>query len=414
MVSRVVVINDASVARGGATGLALLSIRMLRARGLAVTYIVGDTGDAPELRELGVEVVAVGGRQLVLENRLKAASRGIYNAAARDIVSGWISANDEPGTVYHLHGWSKILSPAIFDALRPVASRTVIHAHDFFLACPNGAYMDYQKSEPCERVPLGLDCLVTNCDKRSYGQKLWRAARQAVVRYRFDQKAAWSAIVMIHEKMGPYLARAGYAPSLLTTLRNPVEPFSSQRIRAELNGDFFFVGRVEAEKGIEDLIGAAELANVPLKVVGDGPLRDRLERDHPTVQFFGWRSREEIAELLVTARAVVMPSRYPEPFGLVAAEAVYSGIPVILSQTAFLGEEVDKGGVGFVCDGRDRESFAGVLARVRDMPESDVRVMSEHAFARLVGLANDVDTWIDNLLSLYQAANAPMVGAASA
>ena len=37
MISRIVILNDASVARGGATGLALLSIRLLRARGFEVT-----------------------------------------------------------------------------------------------------------------------------------------------------------------------------------------------------------------------------------------------------------------------------------------------------------------------------------------------------------------------------------------
>lgn len=44
-----------------------------------------------------------------------------------------------------------------------------------------------------------------------------------------------------------------------------------------------------------------------------------------------------------------MASRYPEPFGLVAAEASMSGLPVILSDTAFLAEEVEKLGSVFRC-----------------------------------------------------------------
>ena len=413
MVSRVVVFNDASVARGGATGLALLSIRMLRERGIAVTYIVGDSGNAPELADLGVEVVAVGGRQLVQENKLKAASRGIYNTHARRVAADWISANDRPNTVYHLHGWSKILSPAIFDALRPVASRTLIHAHDFFLACPNGAYMDYQKVEPCERVPLGASCLSTNCDKRSYPQKLWRVARQTALLKSLDKSGPWGGIAMIHETMAPYLEKAGFPPRMLTTVRNPAEAFCAERIAAEANRAFFFVGRVEAEKGIEDLIEAAQLAGVPLKVIGDGPLREELSRAHPEVEFFGWRSRDEIAALIRHARAVVMPSRYPEPFGLVAAEASLSGLPVILSRTAFLGREIAEGGIGFVCEGRDREAFAATLGDMRDLPAADIRQMSERAFSGNVSLANSPAAWIDALLELYRGAlSAPAKAAA--
>lgn len=401
---RVVMVNDSSIARGGATGLALLSARLLAERGIAVTYLAGDDGAAKDLAALGVDIRPLGGQQLVRETAARAATRGIYNPEARALVARTIAELDGPSTVYHVHGWSKILSPSIFTALRPVAARTVIHAHDFFLACPNGGFMDYRAEEPCARRPLGLSCLATNCDKRSYSQKLWRVGRQLTLHRTLDRTAPWSAFAMIHPAMAPYLAMAGYPAARLREVRNPVLPFREERIQVERNRAVFFIGRVEAEKGIEELIAATARAAMPLTVIGEGPLREELTLRHPEVSFLGWRSREEMTELVGAARLLAMPSRYPEPFGLVAVEASQSGLPVILSDTAFLAKEMSREGVGFACRTRDPAAFADSLAKVRDMPEAEIRTMSERGFARTAPLAGTSDQWIDQLLSLYASA----------
>ncbi|WP_158228571.1 glycosyltransferase family 4 protein [Sinorhizobium fredii] len=400
--SRVVVINDASSAFGGATGIALLSIRLYRARGIDVTFIVGDSGDNAEPTALGAEVVSVGGRQLMNETPLVAAMRGIYNPAANRTLRSWMASSDTANTVYHVHGWSKILSPSIFDALRPVASRTVVHAHDFFLACPNGGFMDYVAGRPCSRAPLSFDCLKTNCDKRSYAQKMWRVARQLALQKSFDFHSQGAKILMIHEKMADLLIRSGYPRDRLVTVRNPATGFTAKRIPAERNRAIYFVGRLEAEKGIEDAITAAKRAKVPFKVIGDGPLRPRLSSAFPDVQFLGWNSRERIADLLADARALVMPSRYPEPYGLVVAEASQSGLPIVLSASAFLAQEVVDKGIGFSCNTQDADALSALFARLDGMSSDEIRVMSERAFSNVAHLSNTPDRWADELLAIYE------------
>jgi len=140
-ISRVVLLNDFSIARGGATTLVLLLLRLLRARGISVTMIAGDDGDNPAFAELGVDIVTLGQKALLGGNPLASAVNGINNRSASALLSDWIDRNDTPGTVYHTHVWSQILSPSIFVPLRRVAGRPAIHAHDFFHACPNGAFM---------------------------------------------------------------------------------------------------------------------------------------------------------------------------------------------------------------------------------------------------------------------------------
>lgn len=402
MLSHVVLLNDFSIARGGATMLVLLLLRLLRLRGVPVTMFVGDDGDNPEFAALGAEVVKLGQKRLLGANPIRAAVNGIDNRAASAMIADWIDRNDTPGTVYHAHVWSQILSPSIFIPLRKVAERTAVHAHDFFHACPNGAYMDYRKEERCLRAPLGLGCIGTNCDRRAYVHKLWRVARQARLFSAMGKDVPWGKIVLIHEKMVEGFKRAGYPPGNLQTARNPAAPFVAERISAERNKSFFFIGRLEQEKGPQDALAAARLAGVPLEVVGDGPMRAELEAQYPEMTFHGWREQREIGGLLGNARALVIPSRLPEPFGLVAAEAAASGLPLVLTDMAFLADEVVERGMGMACNTQNATIFAEALSNIAGLPEPEMRAMSERAFAGGMKLANTETEWVEALLQIYE------------
>ncbi|WP_221967453.1 glycosyltransferase family 4 protein [Rhizobium leguminosarum] len=400
-IDRVVIIDDYSVARGGATALAVLSAKLFRELDIPVTYICGDDASNAELVALGVSMVGLNSRDLLSAERAKAFVTGIHNGAAVRMVANWIAANDTANTVYHVHGWHQILSPAIFRALLPVARRCVVHAHDFFTACPNGAFFDYQAQEICLRRPLGGSCIATACDKRSYSHKLWRAARGSNILRLLKDRADFGRIILLHEKMASFLVGAGYRPERLTTIRNPVAPLSIKRIEAETNDEFVFIGRLDEEKGIEDAVAATRKAGVRLCVMGDGPLMPLVAASGDHVRAVGWQSHAEIGPTIRKARALLMPSRYPEPFGLVAIEAARSGLPVIMSRSAFLAEEMQRAGMAIACDTADESAFADTLTRFSQMPSHEVRVMSERAFLKSPDLASTHEEWRDALLSEY-------------
>lgn len=340
-IDRVVIIDDYTSARGGATTLSLLSAKLFRDLNIPVTYICGDDGANAELAGLGVSIVPLNSHDLINAGRAKAFVAGIYNVFAVRMIATWVRANDTPNTAYHVHGWSKILSPAIFKALMPVARRCVVHAHDFFLACPNGAFFDYQAQEICFRPPLGVSCIATACDKRSYSHKLWRAARGSNVFRHLKNQTDFGRIILLHEKMASFFLCAGYQRERLTTIRNPISPLSIKRVEAEANDEFVFIGRLDEEKGVEDAVAATRRAGGRLCVIGDGPLKERVVASGDHVRALGWQSHTEIGLTIRHASALLMPSRYPEPFGLVALEAAGSGIPVIMSRNAFLAEEME-------------------------------------------------------------------------
>ncbi|NYJ12107.1 glycosyltransferase involved in cell wall biosynthesis [Rhizobium leguminosarum] len=397
-----VVVDDYSVARGGATGLAVLSAKLFRGLDIPVTYISGDDAANAELAALGVSMVGLNSRDLLSAERAKAFVTGIHNGAAVRMVANWIAENDTANTVYHVHGWHQILSPAIFKALAPVAGRCVVHAHDFFTACPNGAFFDYQAQEICLRRPLGGGCIATACDKRSYSHKLWRVARGSNILRLLKGQAEFGRIILLHEKMASFLVGTGYRPERLTTIRNPVAPLSINRIEAEANDEFVFIGRLDEEKGVEDAVAATRRAGVRLCVIGDGPLMPRVAASGDHVRAVGWQSHAEIGPIIRRARALLMPSRYPEPFGLVAIEAARSGLPVIMSRSAFLAEEMERAGMALACDTADESAFAETLTRFSQMPAQEVRAMSERAFRLSPDLASTHEEWRDALLAEYQ------------
>ncbi|WP_244530037.1 glycosyltransferase family 4 protein [Rhizobium sp. NFR07] len=401
-IDRIVVINDFSIARGGGTALALLSVRLLRETGVRVTYICGDDGQNPEFSALDVEVVALRGDPILSAKRHRAMIEGLHNARAREMVERWVAANDSAGTVYHVHGWSKIMSPAVFEALAPVSHRTVLHAHDFFLACPNGSFYDYRREMPCGCKPLAAGCVLRNCDKRNYAQKLWRVARSSRLRsLLFAPNRRYGRVLLIHQGMAGDFRQAGYTDEALHALRNPTVPFQADRVRAEDNRDFFYIGRLEPEKGILEAAAAASTAGVRLTVIGDGPLRTRIAGMGEAVKVLGWLSHEEIGRAVRQARALIMSSRYPEPFGLVAVEASTSGIPVILPHTACLARDMTAAGIGLACDMGNPHQLAQAVATIRDMGHDDIRRMSIRAHAGLSRLSTTPDEWRDGLLAQY-------------
>jgi glycosyltransferase involved in cell wall biosynthesis len=398
-----VVIDDFSTGGGGQTQLALLSAKQARRGGLPVAYIGGDTGGNAELADLGVEIVSAGNAPLVKRDKLDAAIRGIFDLRIHNLIANWIIRNDSPGTIYHLHGWAQTLSPAVFAALRPVRERVILHAHDYFLLCPNGAFYDYPSASLCTRTPLSLPCLTKNCDKRSYSQKLWRSARQIALRLAFNIATMPARIVLIHQDMAAPFIRAGVPASKLVTVRNPITPYSPTRIPAEQNSDIFFIGRVQEEKGIEDLIAALALTGSSLVVIGDGPLKEALAKQHPQITFTGWLNRNEIAARATHARLLVMPSRYPEPFGLVCLEAATAGIPVIVPPSALLARDVAANGIGYVCNTRDHAAFANVLGQAsRD--DAAIKKMSVAGHALAGTLAPGPAAWGEELRTVYRQA----------
>lgn len=99
-----------------------------------------------------------------------------------------------------------------------------------------------------------------------------------------------------------------------------------------------FVGRLAEAKGAPDAIEAWRLSGIdlPLVFAGSGPLRADIEREGFEVT--GWLDRARLSSLYRRAKAVLLPSRWQEPFGIVGVEAQAMGIPVVTWESGGVAE----------------------------------------------------------------------------
>lgn len=152
-------------------------------------------------------------------------------------------------------------------------------------------------------------------------------------------------------------------------------------------GDYLlFVGRITAEKGIEDAIALSRATGIRLKVAAKVHLESEHQHfreivqpaiDDDVIDFLGELGPEERDPLYAGALATVMLGAWPEPFGLVAIESMATGTPVIARRAGALVETVVHGESGFIVD-----DVAEATLAVGRVAELDRRAIRDSALAR--------------------------------
>jgi glycosyltransferase involved in cell wall biosynthesis len=131
-----------------------------------------------------------------------------------------------------------------------------------------------------------------------------------------------------------------------------------------------YAGRISPEKGIDTLLTAAGRTGLPVRIAGS--TSGNLEFDEmtpPNVSFVGFLDRDRLAGFYQKARFSVVPSICFETFGLVAAEAMSYGLPVIASRIGALPEIVEDGVTGFLFTPGNSEELAGKMKLLWENPD---------------------------------------------
>jgi glycosyltransferase involved in cell wall biosynthesis len=151
-------------------------------------------------------------------------------------------------------------------------------------------------------------------------------------------------------------------------------------------GYLLFIGRMSPDKGVHRAIRVARRAGMPLEIVTK--MRDAGERAYfeevvspllgPGDPLPAERSLAERLELLHHAEALLNPIRWPEPFGLVMAEALAAGVPVLAFPSGAAPEIVESGRTGFLCGSEDE--MVAAVARLPELDRAACRASAEHRF----------------------------------
>jgi glycosyltransferase involved in cell wall biosynthesis len=141
---------------------------------------------------------------------------------------------------------------------------------------------------------------------------------------------------------------------------------------------FLYVGRLVSYKRPELVVDAFRGLDARLRVVGDGHLRERLERDAPpNVEFLGEQGEEELRDLYRRAQAFVYPA--DEDFGIVMAEVQACGTPVIGLRRGGAVDIVRDGETGWLVERQDVAELQGAIRRaaVEDLDPVAIRSNAE-------------------------------------
>ncbi|MFN8629748.1 MAG: glycosyltransferase family 4 protein [Chloroflexota bacterium] len=163
-------------------------------------------------------------------------------------------------------------------------------------------------------------------------------------------------------------------------------PFERRR-----DDSLVFAGRVAPEKGIVDAIEVAKRSGRPLRIiakVGTHPeeaayakevFEPALASAGSLVEFLGEVSGEERDQLVASSYATLMPSAWPEPFGLVAIESLACGTPVITRRVGGLPEIIREGIDGFFGD--DVTHMASLVERAGRLDREAIRASAIDRFS---------------------------------
>ncbi len=271
---------------------------------------------------------------------------------------------EEKPDVAHFHNTLAVISPAAYYACAEAGVPVVQTLHNYRLVCPSATLMrDGRVCEACLGRSVAWPGVVHACYRDS------RAATAAV-----------TGLLAVHHAMGTWrqkvdvyvalteFARRKFVEGGLPEQRIAVKPNFLVRDPGARRGHgecALYVGRLAEEKGPQVLLKAwARLGgHVPLKIAGDGPLREELGRQVGAMgvteaELLGLMSSEEIAGLLHGARFLVFPSVWYEGFPMTIAEAFACGVPVIASRLGSMAEIVADGKTGLHFTAGDEADLA--------------------------------------------------------
>jgi glycosyltransferase involved in cell wall biosynthesis len=268
--------------------------------------------------------------------------------------------------VMHAHNTFPLISPAAYAAAREEGVPVVQTLHNFRLVCANGLlFRDGHVCEDCIGRSIPWPAVVHKCYRHSLSASGVVAAMQLYHR----AKGTWQHDVDLYIALTEF-ARAKLIEGGLPAERIVVKPnfvdweCSAGQGDAPGAGDFLlYVGRLSEEKGIRTLLAAwnGSEGMLPLRIVGDGPLKDEVLQASATdsrIQWLGYLPGPEVQQLLRGARALVLPSECYEMFPLVVLEAFSMSAPVIGSRTGSLESILEEGKTGMLFETANSHELA--------------------------------------------------------
>ena len=312
----------------------------------------------------------------------------------------------EQPQVAHFNNTFPLISPAAYYAAKAEQIPVVQTLRNYRLSCVNGYF--FRDGRVCE------DCLGRAVPWPGVLHACYRSSRTAsgVVALLLSMHRlarTWTTMVDVYVALTTF-AREKFIQAGLPAEKIMLRPNFISQVPAVGDGAgnyALFVGRLSPEKGLNTLIKAWEQLNgeLPLNVVGDGPLAplvSEVANRVPGIKWLGWKSTQEVYELIGGARVLVFPSELYEMHPRVTVEAFAKGTPVIAAKVGAAAEVVEHGRTGLHFRPGDADDLVRQVrwacTHSREMTRMRQRVRAEFE-ARYTA-----DQGYERLMSIYDAA----------
>jgi glycosyltransferase involved in cell wall biosynthesis len=369
-----------SNAPSGENQLVQAEVALLRGAGVDVVEMFEDSDSIPP----GVRGV------------LRAAPGPVYSPSGVRRFTRML-AETQPDVV-HLHQVEPLISPWVVRVAAKHDVPVVQTVHAYRHACVNGVHLrDGHVCTDCVGTRLALPGIRHGCYRDSRLQTLPVTVGLDV--HRRTWRHGVQRFLVLTAFMRDMLAATGI-PTEKITLRPTWVP--DPGVPPATGSDVLYVGRLDVPKGIDRLLEAWELGGSrsgrTLVVVGDGPLRDRVQAAAATgsVRWLGQVPQEEVAVAMAGAAYVVVPSRVFEGYPLAVAEAFARARPVLTVSGGSVGTIVDDS-IGWVVD-PSAEALAEAIARIDDDEAAPRGAAARSAYER----SSTPQRGLESLMRVYE------------
>ena len=302
------------------------------------------------LREMGhsVEVYEENNDRLSSLNAIQLACKTIWSKEAYKTVKQLLAK--QPHDIVHVQNFFPLISPSVYYAAKSMGVPVVQTLRNYRLLCPNAMFFrEGSVCEACIGKALPLPGVLHGCYRES--QTASGAVATMLTVHRLMQ--TWMQKVDLYIDLTEFarqkFIQGGFPEDKIVVKPNFVNP--DPGIGQGSGGYALYVGRLSVEKGLDTLLAAWEKLGkqLPLKIVGDGPLANQVVEATQrlgNVEWLGRKPVQEVYALMGEAKLVIFPSKWYETFGRVAVEAFAKGTPVIAANIGAIAEVVEHGRTG--------------------------------------------------------------------
>lgn len=284
-----------------------------------------------------------------ISDKLKAGLSSIYNFSSSKIVEEKI-IQFNPHLI-HVHNFFPLLSPSVFYIANKNKIPIIITLHNYRLICANALlFRDGHICEECISKVFPLSGIRHKCYRQSSVQSAAVTMMSSVHKVIGTWKKMINTYIVLTEFGRDKFIHSSLnlPPEKVVVKPNFVVDFGFGNDKRE--NYYVFFGRLTEEKGIKILLESVKFFSFKLKIIGDGPLRDFVEKntmDYPNIEFVGFKDKEYIINELKNARGVIFPSIWYEGLPLSIIEALSTGTPIIISDLSPFKELITNGYNGF-------------------------------------------------------------------